>query len=309
MHHREERAAVAEVRVVALDAGEEGDEVRLVLAHVARKVRELVAHRERDADVVHVDVDVGLKGKRAVDAADVEVRHDLRKDDGLRRAGRVERRVIRVQRVEEGFRARGVRLHAVGEREHAVFVLSHVLAQGVRRLGQRDAQFVELFGGGVPHGQAADRGERIAAVVRAVVRHAEERDAHGDQQRDRQKTHEARKAVLLDADQPVNAAREVDEQEQHEGDQAEFPERKGQHAGDGGKELRVDRVDRHGVPLGEIRRGRGGEVQREGRGQQEQQPEAAQAEGAEGLHSLNSSALNCPSFGSPFGSRRSGSYV
>ena len=72
----------------------------------------------------------------------------------------------------------------------------------------------------------------------------------------------------------INAVNEVRQNEKDKRDQTKFADRKREDSRNGGKELRVHGVDRHGIPLGKICALPRGEVQKERRRQQKQQPKA-----------------------------------
>ena len=72
----------------------------------------------------------------------------------------------------------------------------------------------------------------------------------------------------------INAVNEIRQNEKDKRNQTKFADRKRDDARDGGKELRVHGVDRHGVPLGKICALSRGEIQKKRRGQQKQQPKA-----------------------------------
>lgn len=72
----------------------------------------------------------------------------------------------------------------------------------------------------------------------------------------------------------INAVNEIRQNEKDKRDQTKFADRKREDSRNGGKELRVHGVDRHGIPLGKICALPCGEVQKERRRQQKQQPKA-----------------------------------
>lgn len=201
------RAGVAEVRVFRLQAGEDGDEVALLLHGHAALVGYLVLARRGQEEDGRIHVEVGLPRHGEEEACEVEVAHDAGEVDGLR----PERLAV-----EEGVEFSGALEDPGGpvedgipvRRAGAIFVARHLVGvlacQGGEPAGD-GLKLLQLQRPVVHAGLLGKAGRVVAGCPHDAEPRPEYRARHGEGEDQAVELPE----LLREADEPVDAPEQV----------------------------------------------------------------------------------------------------
>ena len=242
MEEGEQRARILKFRVIAVAAGEIGDEICLLLLHIPAQMGQLVAHDGGLLVRAHGSVHIGFQSQGHIDPGDVQIAHPLAPPHELGGDVRAPQRGVGFLQLIKGAGGLLPALLPIGKMggHGAVLLLRQLFAQAVCVPGQGDTQVVQLLGAARPHRKPALLGKGRAGVIDAAEGGIQKEQNAQKEKRGVDPPEEPGEAPPRVQDEAHGPVKKEEQKKQQEQIQADFAQRErnprenGRNGGDNG---------------------------------------------------------------------------